>query len=184
MAVTLTDAVSHRLHVQPFGQSNPKVENFIMLCSDLPPRIYESLKTLCCLANATRPLQAHEIAAVADLPSAQTAKILQMMTWAGFVKSRRGTKGGFWLVRQPETIRVTDVADFFAHHDAEFRSEENDALLKALEGATAHCREEFSRITVADLAKISGRQPARAIRADRKSSAPLRRKPKQMRTAA
>jgi hypothetical protein len=87
-----------------------------MLCAGLPPRIYESLKTLCCLANAVGPLQAYEIASAADLPPAQTAKILQLMTWAGFIESRRGTKGGFWLVTPADHIRVTDVADFFTHH--------------------------------------------------------------------
>jgi Rrf2 family protein len=48
-----------------------------MLCPELPPRIYESLKTLCCLAGSEKPLQAHEIAAATGLPPAQTAKILQ-----------------------------------------------------------------------------------------------------------
>jgi Rrf2 family protein len=147
-----------------------------MLCSDLPPRIYESLKTLCCLAVANRPLQAHEIASAANLPPAQTAKILQMMTWAGFVKSRRGTRGGFWLIKPAETIRVTDVADFFAHHD-EANCSQQDALLKALEQATARYQEEFSRITVADLAKVSGCEREKRGVAIANSAAD-RRKPK------
>ncbi len=153
-------AANHRPDVLPFGQWNPIVEKFIMLCSNLPPRIYESLKTLCCLANASGPLQAHEVAAAAVLPPAQTAKILQMMTWAGFVESRRGTKGGFWLATPADRIRVTDVADFFTRHTQDGRVREADALVKALEHATARCHEEFSRITVADLAKASGGKPA------------------------
>ncbi len=49
-----------------------------MLCAGLPPHIDESLKTLCCTANAAGPLQAHEIAAAAGrLPPTLTAKILQ-----------------------------------------------------------------------------------------------------------
>lgn len=136
-----------------------------MLCSNLPPRIYESLKTLCCLANASGPLQAHEIASAAELPPAQTAKILQMMTWAGFVESRRGTKGGFWLAKSAARIRVTDVADFFAHHGEEKGSMEKDGLFKALSQATARCRKEFSRITVADLARASGCEPAARLAA-------------------
>ena len=81
-----------------------------MLCPELPPRIYESLKTLCCLAAANRPLQAHEVAVAASLPPAQTAKILQQMAWAGFVESRRGAKGGFWL-QKPATFMLTVAAD-------------------------------------------------------------------------
>jgi len=130
-----------------------------MLCSSLPPRIYESLKTLCCLANAARPLQAHEIASAASLPPAQTAKILRLMTWAGFVESRRGTKGGFWLVTPADQIRVTDVADFFTHHAQGGPQRAPDPLLKALAQATARCRKEFARITVADLANSSGCKP-------------------------
>jgi len=130
-----------------------------MLCSGLPPHIYESLKTLCCLANASGPVQAHEIALGADLPPAQTAKILQLMTWAGFVESRRGTKGGFWLVTPANEIRVTDVADFFAHQSPQRSKPKRDGLLKALKEATARCRKEFARITVADLAKVCECKP-------------------------
>lgn len=136
-----------------------------MLCSDLPPRIYESLKTLCCLANASGALQAQEIASAAKLPPAQTAKVLQMMTWAGFVESRRGTKGGFWLAKPAGRIRVTDVADFFARRGVAKGSMEQDGLCKALELATAHCRREFSRITVAELARASGCEPAARLAA-------------------
>lgn len=163
--ITAASEIGHRPYAQYFGQSNPKVENCNMLCSDLPPRIYESLKTLCCLANASGPLQAHEIASAAELPPAQTAKILQQMTWAGFAESRRGTKGGFWLCTPPERIRVTDVANFFAHHGRAPRSKGQDRLLRALEHATARCRREFSRITVADLARASGCEPAARLAA-------------------
>ncbi len=131
-----------------------------MLCADLPPRIYESLKTLCCLANASEPLQAQKIASAAGLPPAQTAKILQLMTWAGFVESRRGTKGGFWLIRPANSIHVTDVDDFFAHHTGGHRLRKRDGLLKALKQAMARCHKEFARITVADLAKVCECEPA------------------------
>lgn len=131
-----------------------------MLCISLPPRIYESLKTLCCLANATGPVQAHEIAAAAGLPPAQTAKILQLMTWAGFIESRRGTNGGYWLVTPAADIRVTDVADFFTHHTHDNPRQEQDPLLKALARATARCHKEFAQISVADLAKVSGCKPS------------------------
>jgi Rrf2 family protein len=90
-----------------------------VFCMDLPPRIYESLKTLGCLANARGPLQAHEIASATGLPPAQTAKILQSMTWAGFVESRRGARGGFWLVVPASRIRVTDVIEFFSPSSSE-----------------------------------------------------------------
>ena len=151
-----------------------------MLCADLPPRIYESLKTLCCLANASEPLQAHEIASAAGLPPAQTAKILQLMTWAGFVDSRRGTKGGFWLIRPADGIHVTDVADFFAHHTGGYRLRKRDGLLKGLKQATARCRKEFARITVADLAKASGCERTKHRRVTEVVLTPRHRKQKRI----
>jgi|SRR5579859_666242 len=148
-----------------------------MLCADLPRRLYESLKALCCLANAAGPLQAHEIAAAAGLPPAQTAKILQLMTWAGFVESRRGTKGGFWLVTPPKRIRVTDVADSFVQHTQGYRLQKRDGLLKALKQAIARCHKEFAHITVADLAKASGCERTEPRRVTRVVSTQLHRKP-------
>jgi DNA-binding IscR family transcriptional regulator len=148
-----------------------------MLFAGLPPRIYESLKTLCCLANAAGALQAHEIAAAASLPPAQTAKILQLMTWAGFVESRRGTKGGFWLVTPAKRIRVTDVADFFTHHAQGDLRQERDPLLKALARATTRCRKEFAQITVADLAKVSGCEPTVSNRPSSTMATEEQRKP-------
>lgn len=121
--------------------------------AELPPRIYEALKTLCCLAAAKKPLQAHEVAAATNLPHSQTAKILQQMTWAGFVESRRGTKGGFWLVKPARRIRVADIVVFFTHPAP--AEEQKDPLVQALVRATAACRKEFSRIAIADLSSLS-----------------------------
>lgn len=135
-----------------------------MLCAGLSQRLNESLKALCCLAMVSEPLQAHQIASAANLPPAQTAKILQLMTWAGFVESRRGSKGGFWLVRPATRIRITDVADFLAHPTQEHRAQKRSGLLKGLGQAVARCEREFARITVADLAKAPGSK-RKALRA-------------------
>lgn len=151
-----------------------------MLCAGLPPRLYESLKALCCLTNAVGPLQAHEIAAAAELPPAQTAKVLQLMTWAGFVESRRGTKGGFWLVMPPKRIRVTDVADFFVHHTQGHLPQKRDGLLKALKQVTARCHKEFAHITVADLAKVCGCERTGPRRVTKVVLTRRHRKPKRM----
>ena len=155
-----------------------------MLCSGLPPRVYESLKTLCCLANAAGPIQAHEIADAAGLPPAQTAKILQLMTWAGFVESRRGTKGGFWLITPAESIRVTDVADFFTHHTKDIPQRKQDPLLKALAQATARCQKEFAQITVADLVRVSGCKPAGSNRSRSTATTREWRQPAPLKTVA
>jgi len=123
-----------------------------MNCSELPPRVYESLKVLCCLATVEHPLQAHEIAAATKVPPAQTPKILQQMKWAGFVESRRGPTGGFWLARPPRRIRVVDVFSFFAPQNPK---QKPDPISRSLAWATARCEHEVARITVADLVRNS-----------------------------
>jgi DNA-binding IscR family transcriptional regulator len=130
-----------------------------MLCSELPPRIYESLQILCCLAAAGKPLQAHEVAQLTHLPPAQTPKLLQQLKWAGFVASRRGSKGGFWLSKSASNIRVVEVLSFFAPRNTRLRI---DPILQPLARATAKCKKEVSRISIADLAKLYSRKPPQA----------------------
>jgi Rrf2 family protein len=144
----------------------------IVFCADLPPRVHESLKTLCCLAAHAGTLRAHEIACSTGLPAAQTAKVLQWMTWAGFVRSRRGAKGGFWLVTSPENIRVSDLIAFFTRRDHQPEAGETDCVLEALQRATTRCQREFKHITVADLVKRYRQEQARKLR---REVAPVRR---------
>jgi Rrf2 family protein len=146
-----TDQRSTQVHHQEMVDALPG--SGFLATAELPPRIYEALKILCYLAAAKKPLQAHEVATATNLPPSQTAKILQQMTCAGFVESRRGTKGGFWLVKPARQIRLTDVVAFFTHPAP--AEEQKDPLVQALVRATTPCRKEFSRITVADLASLS-----------------------------
>jgi Rrf2 family protein len=149
-----------------------------VFCMDLPPRIYESLKTLGCLANARGPLQAHEIASATGLPPAQTAKILQSMTWAGFVESRRGARGGFWLVIPASRIRVTDVIEFFSHHPQNTSGHNSDPVVQALALANARCQREYRHVTVADIAKLDRLEHSKRTGRNRNSSASRQRKKK------
>jgi Rrf2 family protein len=156
-------ATSNQKLIPPRDQSSARVPrrgivdalpgSGFLATAELPPRIYEALKTLCSLTAAKKPLQAHEVATATNLPPSQTAKILQQMTWAGFVESRRGTKGGFWLVKPAGRIRVADIVAYFTHPAPS--EEQKDPIVQALVRVTAPCRKEFSRITVADLASLS-----------------------------
>jgi Rrf2 family protein len=85
-----------------------------------PKRLQSSLKALCCLADAKTAMQAPGIAERIDVPKAETAKILQLLVWGGFVTSRRGTKGGFQLATSADGITMGEVIDFFlARHPIE-----------------------------------------------------------------
>ena len=134
-----------------------------MFCADLPPRIHASLKVLCCLAASTEALPANTIARRTGLPRAQTPKVLQWMCWAGFLESRRGSKGGFWLAIPPNKIRVSSVIAFFDRPDHKHPAT-NDCVWTALHKATAACRREFDKVTLADIVKFYKPERARKAR--------------------
>jgi Rrf2 family protein len=118
---------------------------------DVPPRISEALKALCCLARSDRPRKAPHVAAEMEMPPSQTAKILQQLTWAGFVESRRGAGGGFLLIRPAARIRVADVFTLFAHRPQ--KQELQDPVAQILARAGEKYRRELNRITIADIAQ-------------------------------
>jgi len=127
-----------------------------MIWSGLPKRVHSALKSLCCLAEEKSPLQAHQIAERIGIPKAETAKVLQLLCWGGFVRSKRGTKGGFWLSASPEQIKAGEVITFFlAHHPSEASDE--DPVSRAIEKTNAHCQAVLKNLTLADI--IAGRVP-------------------------
>ena len=54
----------------------------------------------------------NEIAASGDMPENFLEQILLALKNGGFVKSKRGVKGGFFLARPPKDITVGDVIRF------------------------------------------------------------------------
>ncbi|MCG6552219.1 MAG: Rrf2 family transcriptional regulator [Candidatus Magnetominusculus sp. LBB02] len=52
-----------------------------------------------------------EIAKEKAIPESFLAKILQKLTKTGFLKSIRGTKGGFVLLKHPKDITLLDVVE-------------------------------------------------------------------------
>lgn len=64
---------------------------------------------------ATQPYEKvtllHEIAKEQDIPETYLAKIFQDLTKAGLVRSHRGARGGFSLVRPPSQITLRQVIE-------------------------------------------------------------------------
>ncbi len=83
-----------------------------MSWAELPKRLEYALQSLCCLVWAEGPTHANEVARRAGIPRAEAAKILHQLTWGGFVFSRRGSKGGFWLRMPPDRVHVGDIIKF------------------------------------------------------------------------
>ena len=84
-----------------------------MVWPGFPKRLQSALKALCCLAESGNGMQSQEIAERIRVSKAETAKILQLLVWGGFVTSRRGSKGGFHLAAEADQITMGEVIDFF-----------------------------------------------------------------------
>ncbi|MGA0315897.1 MAG: SUF system Fe-S cluster assembly regulator, partial [Alphaproteobacteria bacterium] len=54
-------------------------------------------------------MQAPELALLSGLNVPTVAKTMKTLTQAGLVQSRRGTKGGYALLRDPSDIPVTEI---------------------------------------------------------------------------
>lgn len=130
-----------------------------MAWPDLPLQVHQALKVLCCLARSKRPVKADEVARLEDIPPAQAAKVLEHLRWAGFVQSRRGIKGGYWLDTTPDRIRVGEVLDSFSPR-GRARKAKSTGLTKALRKVTEPARKAFQHLSVADICDSSSTEPS------------------------
>jgi Rrf2 family protein len=74
-----------------------------------------ALRALALLAQEQTgpPLLGRDIAQRAGVPANYLSKILNTLKRAGLVEATRGTGGGYWLARPPESIHLIEVVDLF-----------------------------------------------------------------------
>jgi Rrf2 family protein len=119
----------------------------------LTKEIQYALKVLICLgATVGAPLSARQLARCLGIPATQSAKILHRLTWAGLVRSRRGSRGGYELRRDPEEIRAGEVARLF-QLPGENGEAEKDPLQRVWQEVSAGCRQSWEGLTIAELAR-------------------------------
>jgi Rrf2 family protein len=70
---------------------------------------YAVRAVLCLSLSPGRPLTTQQVAAQTRVPAGYLAKILQTLRRAGLVRSTRGTKGGFVLARDPQSLTLYDI---------------------------------------------------------------------------
>lgn len=121
-----------------------------------PKRLQSALKALCCLAQSGDAMQSQKIAERIRVPRAETAKILQLLVWGGFVTSRRGTKGGFHLAADANEVTMGEVIDFFLSRHPQER-DDDFAVMHVFEKTNAPCQKAFNRLTLADMVTRRGR---------------------------
>jgi DNA-binding IscR family transcriptional regulator len=76
------------------------------------------------------------------------------LTWAGFLESCRGTKGGYWLAIPAGQIHVRDVLASFEPKGPARKKEQNRVTRKVTEPA----RKAFERLTIADILDFGSNQ--------------------------
>ncbi len=96
-------------------------------------------------------MQSQEIAGKIGVSKAETAKILQLLVWGGFVTSRRGYQGGFHLAKGPDQIITGEVMDFFfSKHPPD--TDGDCPVIRVLRESTAPGQAAFGRLTLTDVA--------------------------------
>lgn len=61
------------------------------------------------VAGPAQPMKGEAIAAAQQIPMKFCENILSELRAAGVVESRRGADGGYWLARDPNTVRLGDI---------------------------------------------------------------------------
>jgi len=137
-----------------------------MVWPAFPKRLQSALKALGCLAQSGDGMQSQKIAERIRVSKAETAKILQLLVWGGFVTSRRGTKGGFHLAASADQITMGEVIDFFLSRHPQER-DLDFVVMRVLETTGAPCQKAFSKLTLADI--TAGRTSRSRRRSAKKS---------------
>jgi Rrf2 family protein len=74
-----------------------------------------ALRALAQMARNGRqqPMLGKDLAVTAEIPPNYLAKILLALKNAGLLGTARGSRGGYWLVRPPERIKLIDIVQLF-----------------------------------------------------------------------
>lgn len=72
-------------------------------------KTYYGLRAVLALAQAEKPLSIHALAETEHLPQDYLEKILQSLRRAGLVEAKKGTAGGYSLVRPSKDISVWEI---------------------------------------------------------------------------
>src|SRR6185369_3307460 len=72
-------------------------------------KAYYGLRAVLALAQSDRPLSIHAIAESEHLPEDYLEKILQTLRRAGLVEAKKGTSGGYSLIRPAKDMNVWEI---------------------------------------------------------------------------
>ena len=102
-----------------------------------------------------RPIKVRDIALRAGAPPKYLVHILLKLKRRALVNSTRGVKGGYWLMRPPETISVAEIVDAVATGKRGTRRPaevDTDAAVNGVwDGVDRNRRAYLAGISLADL---------------------------------
>lgn len=117
-------------------------------------------------AAGDRPLKGDAIAQTQGISVRFLENIMGELRQAGLVRSQRGSEGGYWLAKDPESVTVADVIRAVegpmaavrgeAPEDVDYPGAAKD-LIRVWIAVRASLRSVLERVTLADLA--NGRLP-------------------------
>lgn len=70
-----------------------------------------AIKALTCIAGGCEVKQIRDIAECTDISVSYLAKVIHRLGKAGILESKRGNKGGVWLIRKPEGISLYEISE-------------------------------------------------------------------------
>ncbi len=76
-------------------------------------KVAYAIRCLVYLAEKGEPVLIRQISEAADVPYPFLAKIVNIMTRKGYLKSQRGIGGGITLARKPDSISLYDISLIF-----------------------------------------------------------------------
>ena len=125
-----------------------------MALPGLPSQIEEAIKILVCLAlSAPCAVPASTVAKCTHVPASQVSKILNYLTWRGMVRSRRGSKGGYYLAQSPDDIHVGQVIQLFRPAFKKPSGWPPDPLLRIWSETSAAAQQAWEQLSIAELAR-------------------------------
>lgn len=122
-------------------------------------KVEYALRAVVYLADQGAARTTPQIAEVTKVPAPYLAKVLQSLSKAGIVRSQRGLRGGFQLVREPAELTIWDVVQGVepirrirsCPLDLDSHRTVLCPLHKKMDAALAAIEEAFKGSTLADL---------------------------------
>jgi Rrf2 family protein len=110
-------------------------------------------------------VQAGQIAEMYDLPGAYAAKVMSQLARAKILKSERGPRGGFKMLRAPEQVTLFQVIDAVNGLEDSYRDavaahaprSVRKGLADSFRKATLQIRQSLNSVTVGEFLRKSSR---------------------------